>query len=164
MCSRPLLCPSLDTLQGLNVFVVGRGPKLNAVLKVQSHQCWVHRGDFFPAPAANAISDTSQNAVGLFGHLGILVVCVQLSVNRQPQVSFLYTVFQPLCSKPVPWVELFLWCPVCMVFCLGLSLFTTSRTIGCRMILYCELLYSNKAVALAFNLVTRNLFCLCSPE
>lgn len=51
----------------------------------------------------------------------------------------------------------FLWGLVCMVFCLGLSLFITARTIGCQIILYCELLYFNKAVALAFNLVTRDL-------
>lgn len=46
---------------------------------------------------------------------------------------------------------------MCMVFCLGLSLFITARAIGCQIILYCELLYFNKAVALAFNLVTRDL-------
>ena len=33
-----LHCPSLDTLQGLNVFLVIRGTKLNTVLKVQPHQ------------------------------------------------------------------------------------------------------------------------------
>ena len=34
-------CPSLDTLQHLNVLLVVRGPKLNTVLEVQPHQCRV---------------------------------------------------------------------------------------------------------------------------
>ncbi|KAK4827930.1 hypothetical protein QYF61_022378 [Mycteria americana] len=34
-----LRCPSLDTLQHLNVSLVVRGPKLNTVLEVQPHQC-----------------------------------------------------------------------------------------------------------------------------
>ena len=32
-------CPSLDTFQGLNVFLVLRGPKPNALLEVRPHQC-----------------------------------------------------------------------------------------------------------------------------
>jgi len=31
-------CPSLDMFQGLDVFLVARGPKLNTVLKVWPHQ------------------------------------------------------------------------------------------------------------------------------
>ena len=34
-----LCCPSLDMLQGLNVFLLVRDPKLNTLLKVQPHQC-----------------------------------------------------------------------------------------------------------------------------
>ena len=37
----------------------------------------------------------------LLGHLGTLLAHVQLSTNQYPQVCFLYTVFQPLCPKPV---------------------------------------------------------------
>ena len=33
-----LCCPSLDTLQGLDVFLVLKGPKLNTVLKVWAQQ------------------------------------------------------------------------------------------------------------------------------
>jgi len=33
-----LCCPSLDTLQGLDIFIVVRGLKLNTVLKVWPHQ------------------------------------------------------------------------------------------------------------------------------
>ena len=54
-----LCCPSLDTLQGLNVFLVVRSPKLNTVLKVQPQHCQVQRDDHFPAPADNTISGTS---------------------------------------------------------------------------------------------------------
>jgi len=32
-------CPSLDTLQQLNVLLVVRDPKLNTVLEVRPHQC-----------------------------------------------------------------------------------------------------------------------------
>ena len=32
-------CPSLDVFQGLSVFHIARGPKLNTVLKVWPHQC-----------------------------------------------------------------------------------------------------------------------------
>ena len=42
----------------------------------------------------------SQDAIGLLGHLGTLLACVQPSINQCPQVCFLYTVFQPLCPKP----------------------------------------------------------------
>jgi len=38
-----LRCPSLDTFQGLNVFLVVRGPRLNTALKVRPPQCWVQR-------------------------------------------------------------------------------------------------------------------------
>ena len=86
-------------LQGLNVFRVARGPKLNMVLKVRP-QCRVQRNDHFPAPTGITISDTSQDAIGLLGHLGTLLAHVQSSVNQYFQVCFLYTVFQPLCPKP----------------------------------------------------------------
>ena len=39
-------CPSLDTLQQLNVPLVVRGPKVNAVFKMQPHQCQTEV-DFF---------------------------------------------------------------------------------------------------------------------
>ncbi|KAK4806962.1 hypothetical protein QYF61_027329 [Mycteria americana] len=55
--------PSLDTLQHLNVLLVVRRPKLNTVLEGHNH---------FPSPAGHTISDTSQDAIGLLGHLGTL--------------------------------------------------------------------------------------------
>ena len=42
-----------------------------------------------------------QDAIGFLGHLGTPSAHVQPSANQHPQVCFLYTVFQPLCPKPV---------------------------------------------------------------
>jgi len=47
------------------------------------------------------LADTSQDAIGLLGHLCALLVHAQLSVDKDPQVHFLHTIFQPLCPKPV---------------------------------------------------------------
>ena len=42
-----LCCPSLDTLQHLNVFLVVRGLKLDTLFKMQPHQCQVQGDDHF---------------------------------------------------------------------------------------------------------------------
>ncbi|KAK4822584.1 LOW QUALITY PROTEIN: hypothetical protein QYF61_017170 [Mycteria americana] len=47
-----LCCPSLDTLQHLNVSLVVRGPKLNTVFEVRPHQCRVQRDNHVPSPLA----------------------------------------------------------------------------------------------------------------
>ena len=52
--------------------------------------------DHLPAPAVNTISDTSQDAIGLLGHLDTL-----LPHDQHAQVLFLQTAFQSLCPKPV---------------------------------------------------------------
>ncbi|KAK4821092.1 hypothetical protein QYF61_013420 [Mycteria americana] len=96
-----LRCPSLDTLQHLSVSLVVRGPKLNTVFQVQPHQCRVQGHDHFPSPAGHAISDTSQDAIGLFGHLGTLLAHIQVAVDQHSQVLFWHTAFQPLFPKPV---------------------------------------------------------------
>ncbi|CAM9287055.1 unnamed protein product, partial [Bubo scandiacus] len=76
-------------------------PKLNTVLEVQPHQCQVQGNNHFPSPAAHTISDTSQDAVGLLGHLGTLLAHIQLAVNQHPQVLYCQAAFQPLFPKPV---------------------------------------------------------------
>ncbi|KAK4825953.1 LOW QUALITY PROTEIN: hypothetical protein QYF61_003471 [Mycteria americana] len=96
-----LRCPSLDTLQHLNVSLVVRGPKLNTVFEVQPHQCQVQGDNHFPSPAGHGISDTSQDAIGLLGHLVTLLACIQSAVNQHPQVLFHQAAFQPLFPKPV---------------------------------------------------------------
>ncbi|KAK4826066.1 hypothetical protein QYF61_005025 [Mycteria americana] len=86
------LCyPSLDTLQHLNVSLVVGGPKLNTGFEGHDH---------FPSPAGHTIPDTSQNAIGLLGHLGTLLAHIQAAVNQHPQV-FCQAAFQPLFPKPV---------------------------------------------------------------
>ncbi|KAK4810059.1 hypothetical protein QYF61_007223 [Mycteria americana] len=96
-----LRCPSLDTLQQLNVLLVMRGSKLNTVFEVWPHQCRVQGHDHFLSPAGHAISDTSQDAIGFLGHLGTLLAHVQLADNQHPQVLFHPAAFQPLFPRPV---------------------------------------------------------------
>ncbi|KAK4819236.1 hypothetical protein QYF61_027190 [Mycteria americana] len=88
-----LRCPSLDTLQHLNVLLVVRCPKLNTIF--EGHDHW------WPTPAGHTIPDTSQDAVGFLGHLGTLPAHVQPAVNQHPQVLFHWAAFQPLFPKPV---------------------------------------------------------------
>ncbi|KAK4829053.1 hypothetical protein QYF61_001858 [Mycteria americana] len=57
---RLLRCPSLDTLQHLNVPLVVGGPKLNTGFEVRPHECQVQGHDHFPTPAGHAMSDTSD--------------------------------------------------------------------------------------------------------
>ncbi|KAK4831037.1 hypothetical protein QYF61_014969, partial [Mycteria americana] len=96
-----LRCPSLDTLQYLNVSLVVGGPKLNTVFEVRRHQCRVQGHDHFPGPAGHTISDTSQDAVGLLGHLGTLLAHIQPAVSQHSQVLLRWAAFQPLFPKPV---------------------------------------------------------------
>ncbi|KAK4822567.1 LOW QUALITY PROTEIN: hypothetical protein QYF61_016136 [Mycteria americana] len=96
-----LRCPSLHTLQHLNVSLVVRGPKLNTVFEVRPHQCRVQGHDHFPSPAGHAIFDTSQDAIGFLGHLGTLLAHIQLAIDQHPQVLFCLAAFQPLFPKPV---------------------------------------------------------------
>ncbi|KAK4817644.1 hypothetical protein QYF61_023234 [Mycteria americana] len=95
-----LCCPSLDTLQHLNVSLVVGGPKLNTVFEVRPHQCRVQGDHHFPTPAGHAIFDTSQDAIGFLGHLGTLLAHIQAAVNQHPQVLFCQAAFQPLFPKP----------------------------------------------------------------
>ncbi|KAK4807115.1 hypothetical protein QYF61_018456 [Mycteria americana] len=96
-----LRCPSLDTLQHLNVSLVLRGPKPNTVFEVRSHHCQVQGHDHFPSPAGHTIFDTSQDAIGFLGHLGTLLAHIQLAVNQHPQDLLCLAAFQPLFPKPV---------------------------------------------------------------
>ncbi|KAK4811614.1 hypothetical protein QYF61_017005 [Mycteria americana] len=96
-----LRCPSLDTLQPLNVSLVVGGPKLNTAFEVRPHQCRVQGHDHCPSPAGHTIPDTSQDAIGFLGHLGTLLAHIQLAVNQHPQVFLCWAAFQPLFPKPV---------------------------------------------------------------
>ncbi|KAK4832282.1 hypothetical protein QYF61_021681 [Mycteria americana] len=96
-----LRCPSLHTLQHLNVSLEVRGPKLNTGFEVWPHQCRVQGNDHFPTPAGHAIFDTSQDAIGFLGCLGTLLAHIQVAVNQHPQVLLCQAAFQPLFPKPV---------------------------------------------------------------
>ncbi|KAK4813638.1 hypothetical protein QYF61_014398 [Mycteria americana] len=96
-----LRCPSLDTLQHLNVSLVGRGAALNTGFEVRPHQGRVQGHDHCPSPAGHTISDTSQDAIGFLGHLGTLLAHSQAAVNQHPQVLLCLAAFQPLFPKPV---------------------------------------------------------------
>ncbi|KAK4824928.1 hypothetical protein QYF61_021548 [Mycteria americana] len=96
-----LRCPSLDMLQHLNVSPVMRGPTLNTVFEVRPHQCRVQGHNHCPSPAGHAIPDTSQDAIGLLGHLGTLLAHIQAAVDQHPRVLFHQAAFQPLFPKPV---------------------------------------------------------------
>ncbi|KAK4818988.1 hypothetical protein QYF61_022819 [Mycteria americana] len=96
-----LRCPSLDTLQHLNVSLVVRGPKLNTGFEVRPHQCQVQGHDHCPSPAGHTIFDTSQDAIGFLGHLGTLLAHIQVAVDQHPQVLLCLAAFQPLFPKPV---------------------------------------------------------------
>ncbi|KAK4818581.1 hypothetical protein QYF61_015381 [Mycteria americana] len=96
-----LRCPSLDTLQHLNVSLVVGGPKLNTGFEVWPHQCRVQGHDHVPSPAGHTIFDTSQDAIGFLGHLGTLLAHIQAAVNQHPQVLFHLAAFQPLFPKSV---------------------------------------------------------------
>ncbi|KAK4816506.1 hypothetical protein QYF61_017467 [Mycteria americana] len=96
-----LRCPSLDTLQHLNVSPVVRGPKLNTVFEVRPHQCRVQGHDHFPGPAGHTIVHTSQDVIGLLGHLGTLLAHIQAVIDQHSQVLLCWAAFQPLFPKPV---------------------------------------------------------------
>ncbi|KAK4831168.1 hypothetical protein QYF61_015638 [Mycteria americana] len=96
-----LRCPSLDTLQYLNIPLVVGGPKLNTVFEVRPHQCRIQGDNHFPSPAGHTIFDTSQDAIGFLGHLGTLLAHIQAAVNKHPQVLLCQAAFQPLFPKPV---------------------------------------------------------------
>ncbi|KAK4828479.1 LOW QUALITY PROTEIN: hypothetical protein QYF61_026704 [Mycteria americana] len=95
-----LRCP-LHVLQHLNVSLVVGGPKLNTVFEVRPHQCCVQGHDHFPTPAGHTIPDTSQDAIGLLGHLGTLLAHIQPAIDQHSQVLFHEAAFQPLFPKPV---------------------------------------------------------------
>ena len=68
-------CPSLDTLQGLSVFLAVAGPKQYSRCSLTSIEYSIEYSTegHFPASAGNTISDTSQDAIGQY---------IQLCVSR----------------------------------------------------------------------------------
>lgn len=48
---------------------------------VPPHWWCVQGKDHFPGPAGHTVSGPGQGAIGLIGHLGTLLVCVQLDID-----------------------------------------------------------------------------------
>lgn len=57
------------------------------LLKMWPNQAWLQY-DCIPATADYTISDTSQGAIDLLGHLGMLLARVQSNINQHPQFFF----------------------------------------------------------------------------
>ncbi|PKU44940.1 hypothetical protein llap_4753 [Limosa lapponica baueri] len=55
----------------------------------------------YPSPTGHTTSHTSQDVIGLLGHLDTLLAHIQLAVYQHPQVFFCRAAFQPLFPKPV---------------------------------------------------------------
>jgi len=53
-----------------------------------------------PTPAGHTIPDTSQDAVGVLGHLSMLLAHVQPAVSQHPQILLCRAAFRPLLPKP----------------------------------------------------------------
>ena len=60
-----------------------------------------YRGTVTSCSVGCTVSDASQDAVGLLGHLGTELAHVQQAVSSNPQILFLPAAFQPLCPKSV---------------------------------------------------------------
>jgi len=91
----------LNIVQGLDVFLIVRSPQLNRVLETRPHQNLTQRDDHLPAPAGCTISNTSQDASGLLGHLGTLLAQGQPSIDQHTHNLFIHVVLQLLCPNPV---------------------------------------------------------------
>ena len=57
--------------------------------------------DDFPSPAYHTVPDTSQDAIGLLGHLGTLLAHIQPTVHQYTKVPFHQAAFQPHLPRSV---------------------------------------------------------------
>ncbi|KAJ7414846.1 Glycine receptor subunit alpha-3 [Willisornis vidua] len=88
-------------LQHLNIIPKLRGSELNTALEVWSHQFPIKWDNHFPGPVGHTIPDRPQDAIGLLGCLGTLMVHVQFPVNQNHQIPFCLASLQPLYAQPV---------------------------------------------------------------
>ena len=103
LCSRPLTAslPFSGHAPGPQCLSRSEGPNSECSTQCSDSPEPSIGDDHFPAPAGCAISDTIQDAFGLFVYLGTLLAHVQPSINQHPRVHFLHSAFQPLCPKPL---------------------------------------------------------------
>ncbi|RMB92490.1 hypothetical protein DUI87_31133 [Hirundo rustica rustica] len=93
-------CPSLDTLQHLNVFLELRGSGLGIGFEVWPHQGWLLGDAHCSGPGRHSIADTGQDATGLLATWAdscLMFSCCQLAAPG----PFCWATLQPLFVKPV---------------------------------------------------------------
>lgn len=67
------------------MLIVVRDQSLNTVLEVWSQQCHIEGDNHFSSPAGCAVSDLDQYAIGLLGHLGILLSHIHQLLTSSPR-------------------------------------------------------------------------------
>ncbi|KAJ7413847.1 hypothetical protein WISP_88025 [Willisornis vidua] len=92
-------CPSLDTLQNLNIIPRLRGPE-HSIQGATSPVPSTGK-NHFPGPASHTIPDKGEDPIGLLGQLGILLAHIQLPVSQNHQFPFHLAALQALCPQPV---------------------------------------------------------------
>ena len=71
-------------LQGLDVFLVERNPKTEDSTRGAGSPERSKGDNHLPGPAGHTTSDTTQDAIGLLGHVGTLLAHVQTRISRHP--------------------------------------------------------------------------------
>ena len=96
------LCGStLDSLKQFLVLFELRGPELDTIFQMRSHQGRVEGEENLSQYTNYTSSNTPQDAIGLLGHEDILLVHVHPAVHQDLQVHFLYAAFQQVIPQPV---------------------------------------------------------------
>ncbi|KAK4816734.1 hypothetical protein QYF61_022286 [Mycteria americana] len=93
--------PPLEPLQQVHVFPVLRGPELDAVLQVRSHQRRVEGQNHLPRPAGCPSLDAAQDTVGFLGCERTLPAHVQLFIHQYPQILLHRAALNPFIPQSV---------------------------------------------------------------
>jgi len=90
-------------LQHLNVLLVVRGPKLDTVLEVWPHQCWVQGHYYLPIPAGHTVPDRARMPLAFLATWAHCWLMFSRLSTKHPKILFCWAAFQPLLPKPVAW-------------------------------------------------------------
>ena len=93
--------PALDSLKKLSVLLELRGSELDTISQMLSHQGRVDGEQILPQPTNHTPSNTPQDATGVLGHKGTVLVHGHPAVHQDPQVSFLYAALQQVSLQPI---------------------------------------------------------------
>ncbi|KAK4828478.1 hypothetical protein QYF61_026703 [Mycteria americana] len=97
----PALLPFFARAPAPQCLSCSGGPKTEHSVRGAASPVLSTGHNHFPSSAGHTIPDTSQDAVGLLGHLGTLLAHIQPAIDQHPQVLFHEAAFQPLFPKPV---------------------------------------------------------------